>query len=161
VKNSDAGQLAAIDQTGVDSQLKEEIDHDPPHRRADRLPGRTGFSLPYSSSPSQAPALLVDYLNEVNRLADHPRRYNALTQNCTTTIREYALKAGGEGRLGWRLLANGDVDQLLCERRQISTDLPFTSLRAQSNITERAKAADDSPDFCTRIRLGLPDFNEP
>ena len=100
-------------------------------------------------------------LNEGNRLADHPRWYNALIQNCTTTIREHALKAGGEGRSDWRLLANGHVDQLLYERRQISTDLPFTSLRAQSNITERAKAADDSPDFCTRIRLGLPDFNEP
>ena len=30
--------------------------------------------------PAQARALLVDYLNEVNRLADHPRWYNALTQ---------------------------------------------------------------------------------
>ena len=63
--------------------------------------------------------------------------------------------------LDWRLLANGHADQLLYERRQIDTDLPIASLRAQSNITERAKAADHSPDFCRRIRLGLPDFNEP
>jgi hypothetical protein len=106
--------------------------------------------------PSQARALLVDYLNEVNRLADHPRWYNALIQNCTTTIREHALKAGGEGRSDWRLLANGHVDQLLYERRQISTDLPLASLRAQSNITEKAKLADDSLDFSSRIRQGLP-----
>ena len=85
----------------------------------------------------------------------------ALTRNCTTTIREHALKAGTGGRLDWRLLANGHADQLLYERRQIDTDLPIASLRAQSNITERAKAADHSPDFCRRIRLGLPDFNEP
>jgi hypothetical protein len=106
--------------------------------------------------PSQARALLVDYLNEVNQLADHPRWYNALSQNCTTTIREHALKAGGEGRLDWRLLANGHVDELLYERGQISTELPFASLRAQSNITEKAKLADDSPDFSSRIRQGLP-----
>jgi len=106
--------------------------------------------------PSQARVLLVDYLNEVNRLADHPRWYNALTQNCTTTIREHAVKAGGQGRLDWRLLANGHVDQLLYERRLISTDLPFASLRAQSNITEKARAADNSPDFSLRIRQGLP-----
>lgn len=106
---------------------------------------------------SQARALLVDYLNEVNQLADHPRWYNALTQNCTTTIREHTLKAGAGGRLDWRLLANGHIDQLLYERHQIDTDLPLASLRAQSNITERARAAaDDSLDFSSRIRQGLP-----
>ncbi len=106
---------------------------------------------------SQARALLADYLNEVNRLADHPRWYNALTQNCTTTIRGHAQNAGAGGRLDWRLLANGHLDQLLYERGQINTDLPFADLRARSDITERAKAADDSPDFSIRIRQGLPE----
>ena len=109
--------------------------------------------------PSQARALLVDYLNEVNHLADHPRWYNALTQSCTTTIREHALKAGAGGGLDWRLLANGHIDQLLYERRQIDTDLPLASLRAQCNITERAKEADDSFDFSSRIRQGLPNWH--
>jgi hypothetical protein len=108
-------------------------------------------------SPSQARALLVDYLKEVNRLADHPRWYNALTQNCTTAIRGHAQNVGAGGRLDWRLLANGHLDQLLYERGQIDTDLPFGDLRARSNITERAKAADDSPDFSARIRQGLPE----
>jgi hypothetical protein len=106
---------------------------------------------------SQARALLVDYLDEVNRLADHPRWYNALTQNCTTTIRSHAQNAGAGGRLDWRLLANGHLDQLVYERGQIDTDLPFANLRARSNITERARAADDSPDFSARIRQGLPE----
>ena len=106
---------------------------------------------------SQARALLVDYLNEVNRLADHPRWYNALTQNCTTTIRGHAQNAGAGGRLDWRLLANGHLDQLLYERGQINTDLPFAGLRARSDITGRAKAAGDSSDFSARIRQGLPE----
>ena len=105
---------------------------------------------------SQARALLVDYLDEINRLADHPQWYNALTQNCTTAIRSHAQYAGAGGRLDWRLLANGHLDQLLYERGQIDTDLPFDDLRNRSNITERAKAADDSPDFSARIRQGLP-----
>jgi hypothetical protein len=58
--------------------------------------------------------------------------------------------------LDWRLLANGHLDQLLYERGQIDTRLPFDELRARSNITERAKAGGDSPDFSTRIRAGLP-----
>ncbi len=104
---------------------------------------------------SQARALLVDYLEEVNRLANHPQWYNALTQNCTTTIRGHARNAGAGGRLDWRLLANGHLDQLLYERGQLDTDLPFADLRARSNITEKAKAAGDSSDFSSRIRRGL------
>jgi hypothetical protein len=106
---------------------------------------------------SQTRALLVDYLDEVNRLDQHPQWYNALTQNCTTTIRGHAQHAGAGGRLDWRLLANGHLDQLLYERGQIDTDLPFADLRARSNITERAKTAGDSPDFSARIRQGLPE----
>ena len=105
----------------------------------------------------QARALLVDYLNEVNLLAEHPRWYNALTQNCTTTIRGHAQDVGAGGPLDWRLLANGNVDQLLYERGRIDTDLPFADLRTRSNITERAKAAGDSSDFSARIRQGLPE----
>jgi hypothetical protein len=104
----------------------------------------------------QARALLIDYLAEVNRLADHPRWYNALTQNCTTTIRGHAQNVGASGRLDWRLLANGHLDQLLYERGQIDTDISLDDLRNRSNITERAKAADNSPDFSARIRQGLP-----
>jgi len=108
-------------------------------------------------SRPQARALLVDYLNEVNRLAEHPRWYNALTQNCTTTIRGHALDIGVGGPLDWRLLANGNVDQLLYERGRIDTELPFADLRTRSNITARSRAADDSPHFSTQIRQGLPE----
>ena len=105
---------------------------------------------------SQARALLVDYLEEVNRLADHPQWYNALTQNCTTTIRGHAQRVGAGGHLDWRLLANGHLDELLYERGEIDTDLPLADLRARSNITEKAEAAGDSPDFSFLIRQGLP-----
>ena len=104
----------------------------------------------------QARALLIDYLRQVNQLADHPEWYNALTQNCTTTIRGHAQNIGAGGSFDWRLLANGHLDELLYERGQIDTSLPLVDLRALSNITERAKSTDDSTDFSTRIRRGLP-----
>lgn len=108
------------------------------------------------ATAAQARALLVDYLHEVNQLVDHPEWYNALTQNCTTTIRGHAQNIGAGGNLDWRLLANGHLDELLYERGQIDTTLPFADLRSRSNITEKAKAAGDSPDFSARIRQGLP-----
>jgi hypothetical protein len=105
--------------------------------------------------PAQARALLVDYLDEVNSLADHPEWYSALTQNCTTTIRAHTQHIGAAGSFDWRLLANGHLDELLYERGQIDTRLPFADLKVRSDITDKAKAADDSPDFSAKIRQGL------
>jgi hypothetical protein len=110
---------------------------------------------------SAARALLVDYLAKVNQLAERPEWYNALTHNCTTTIRGHAKNVGPVSGWDWRLLANGHLDELLYERAQIDTRLPFSELRARSNITERAKAAGDSEEFSARIRAGLPDAREP
>ncbi len=118
--------------------------------------GEQVYLYRFRASPAQARALLVDYLTEVNQLADHPEWYNALTQNCTTTIRGHAQNIGAGGNLDWRLLANGHLDELLYQRGQIDTSLPFADLRSRSNITEKAKAAEDSPDFSVRIRQGLP-----
>jgi Domain of unknown function (DUF4105) len=118
--------------------------------------GEQGYLYRMRVPSADARALLVDYLNQVNQLGDHPQWYNALTQNCTTAIRGHAQNIGAGGNLDWRLLANGHLDELLFERGQIDTSLPFADLRSRSNITEKAKAADDSPDFSTRIRQGLP-----
>ena len=105
--------------------------------------------------PAQARALLVDYLDEVNSLADHPEWYNALTQNCTTTIRGHTQHIGAAGSFDWRMLVNGHLDELLYERGQIDTSLPFAEIKVRSDITDKAKAADDSPDFSAKIRQGL------
>jgi hypothetical protein len=106
------------------------------------------------ATPAQARALLVDYLDEVNSLANHPEWYNALTQNCTTTIRGHTQHIGAAGSFDWRMLANGHLDELLYERAQIDTSLPFAELKRRSDITDKAKAADDSPDFSAKIRQG-------
>jgi hypothetical protein len=106
--------------------------------------------------PERGRALLLDFLQELNRLAAQPRWYNALTHNCTTTIRYHAQQVA-EGRpWDWRLLANGRLDELGYERERIDTSLPFPELKARSDITGRAKAADAAPDFSIRIREGLP-----
>ncbi len=109
---------------------------------------------------ARARALLVDYLEEVNRLARQPRWYNALTHNCTTTIRLHAQNVAPRNPWNWRFLANGYLDELGYMRGTIDTSLPFAELRRRSNVTERGRAAGDAPDFSTRIREGLPDPRE-
>ena len=103
-----------------------------------------------------ARAVLLDYLEEANRLAARPRWYNALTHNCTTAIRYHMKNIAAENPWDWRILVNGRIDELGYERGSIDTSLPFEELRARSNISERALAAASAPNFSQRIREGLP-----
>jgi hypothetical protein len=104
----------------------------------------------------EARALLVDYLETIEHLAHHARWYNALTHNCTTTIRQHTSHVGAEGALDWRILVNGRLEELLYERGRIDNSLPFSELRERSEVTERAKAAGTASDFSRQIRVGIP-----
>jgi hypothetical protein len=105
-----------------------------------------------------ARALLLDYVGTINSLARQPRFYNALTDNCTTSIRRHVKHVVPRAHpFDWRLLANGYGDRMLYERGQIDANLPFELLRAKSLINAAAKAAERDPDFSSRIREGLPD----
>jgi hypothetical protein len=108
-----------------------------------------------------ARALLVDYLEEMNRLTTAPRWYNALLHNCTTVIRRHARQVAPRNPIDWRIIVNGYIDQLGYDRGSVDTSLPFDELRRASNITERAKAAGDDPGFSRSIRKGLPTAGRP
>jgi hypothetical protein len=104
----------------------------------------------------RARALLVDYLEEVDRLSVEPRWYNALTHNCTTAIRKHIMHVAGNQPFDWRILANGYIDEMMYERGTVDTSLPFAELKTRSSIDTRAKAADKDPAFSARIREGIP-----
>jgi hypothetical protein len=99
-----------------------------------------------------------EYLHSLNMIRDHPRWYNAITTNCTTTIRDQHPMAS-RTPWDWRILLNGKGDELMYERRAIVTaGLPFTELKQRALINSAAQAANDSPDFSHRIREGRPGF---
>jgi hypothetical protein len=104
-----------------------------------------------------AKAILQDYVKTINQLHQKPAFYNALTQNCTTSIRTHVQHIGAANPFDWRIIVNGYGDQMLYEHGRIDTSLPFEELRKRSNIVARAKAADQDPAFSRRIREGLPD----
>ena len=97
----------------------------------------------------------------MNDLAAEPSRYNALTTNCTTTIRRHAQRVAPNNPFSWKILVNGYIDELGYDRGTIDTSLPFEELRRISDITEKAQAAGDSPDFSRLIREGLPGARGP
>ena len=122
----------------------------------DRFRGEHTYLYRLSAPPDLARALLMSYVEEINKIAEHPEWYNAFTGNCTTSIRNRVLQAGGAIALDWRLFANGHLPELLYERGSLDRSLPFAELVAKSEITERAKAAGNAEDFSQQIRAGLP-----
>lgn len=111
------------------------------------------------ASPAQARERFLEYIKAMNALRDHPRWYNEVTTNCTTSIRtQRAVKL--RAPWDWRMLINGKADELLYERHAIATGgLPFSELKQRSLINERARAADKDPDFSRLIREDLPNGN--
>jgi hypothetical protein len=96
-------------------------------------------------------------MNTLNALHANARWYNAVTDNCTTSIRaQRAAKL--RVRWDWRILFNGKIDEMLYQDHVVATGgLSFTELKQRSLINERARTADQDPDFSRAIREGLPE----
>jgi hypothetical protein len=105
-----------------------------------------------------ARAVFMNYINAVNGLNAKPEWYNALTSNCTTTIRGLAKPFVKNSKFDWRILLNGYIDKMAYERKTLVQDVSFSELKARSLINDRAKAAGDSSSFSERIREGLPEW---
>src|SRR5438270_2179107 len=107
-------------------------------------------------SPAQARERFLEYIHSLNALRNKPRWYNAVTTNCTTSIRTQH-PADERPPWDWRILLNGKGDELMYERHLLVTgELSFAELKTRSLIDTRAIAANDSPDFSKLIREGLP-----
>jgi hypothetical protein len=115
----------------------------------------------YHTTISQARARerFLEYIHSLNALRNKPRWYNAITTNCTTSIR---TQHPPNERLpwDWRILLNGKADEMLYQDHAFATGgLSFTELKQRSLINERARAADQDPNFSRVIREGLPQNN--
>jgi hypothetical protein len=112
-------------------------------------------------APARARERFLEYVRSLNALRTQPRWYNAITTNCTTSIRS---QHPSKERIpwDWRILLNGKGDELLYEDGALVTGgLPFAELKQRSLINDRAKAADKDPAFSALIREGLPEQARP
>jgi hypothetical protein len=117
--------------------------------RTNYRPGEEVYLYHTTASAERARAIFLEYLKHLNRLHEHPKFYNAITDNCTTNIRVANVGAAGgkAAPWNWRILLNGKGDELLYERGMIDRSLPFAALKEQSLINKRAQAAGASEDF--------------
>src|SRR4029077_20813771 len=105
-------------------------------------------------SPAQARERFLEYIRSLNAMRDKARWYNAITTNCTTSIRTQHA-ATERMPWDWRILVNGKGDELLYERGVLDHSVPFTELKRRAYINARARAANNAPDFSERIRTHL------
>ena len=108
------------------------------------------------ASPENARALLLEYVSEASALAEQPKFYNSITANCATVVVKLVRAAGGTLPFDWRLIVNGFLPGYLYDRGAVVTTMPLSELMALARINDRAKAADQSPDFSRLIRVGVP-----
>lgn len=101
--------------------------------------------------------MFLDYLRTMNELRAAPRWYHAITNNCTTAIRNQHA-AGDRWPWDWRIIASGKLDEMLYDRGQISHTLPFPDLRKQARINQAALEADEDAGFSEAIRKGRAGF---
>jgi len=106
--------------------------------------------------PETKRALLLQYVRDANALAQKPQFYNSLTTNCTTTVVGLVRAIGKPAPLDWRLVVNGYLPGYLYENDALTKKVSLPELKRLAHIAERAKAADQAPDFSQRIRVGVP-----
>ena len=117
--------------------------------------GENVYLYPLRTPRDRVRRALLGYVEAMNRLAKAPEFYNAATGNCTTTIRTNLEHIGAAMPFDWRYLVNGYLNELLYEKNVVDTSRPLDAWKQASLIDERAKAADQDPDFSRRIREGI------
>jgi hypothetical protein len=113
-----------------------------------------------TAGPAWSRSLFLEYLRQLNEMHDHPRWYNALTNNCTTNIFSNKAAADGSSKASWdwRNVLNGKADEMEYERGDFAGTLPFADLKRRAYINPAARAADGDPDYSERVREGRPGF---
>src|SRR3989440_8289152 len=70
------------------------------------------------ASPAQAGESFLEYTKAMTMLHEHPRWYNEVTANCTTSIRTQR-SVSERAPWDWRMLINGEADEILYDRHAI------------------------------------------
>jgi len=106
--------------------------------------------------PERARALLVEYIEQANDLAAHPRFYNTLTNNCTTAIFDMARTVTLSIPFDWRIILTGHLPDYLYEHAAVDTRIPLEELRERADVTGRVDERLSEVEFSSRIREGVP-----
>lgn len=121
-----------------------------------RNPAEDVYLFRLKMPPESARQFFMEYIRQINSMAETPEWYNTLTTNCTTNVVRHVRAFGGQARYTWKVLLSGYAPQYAYELGALDATIPFEELRQKSYINPKAHAAGDDPEFSKKIREGLP-----
>jgi hypothetical protein len=118
-----------------------------------------------TAGPAWSRLFFLQYVGQANELRDHPKWYNAVTDNCTTNIFTQMAATGklpvGSSLHDWWIVLNGRGPEILYRNGNFAGNLPFPELIKRAYINPVAHTLNNAPDFSRRIRLNRPGFDSP
>jgi hypothetical protein len=106
--------------------------------------------------PAQVRGLLTQYIEVANDLDAHPRFYNTLTTNCTTTIFDMARAVNSSIPFDWRVILTGYLPSFLYDHGAVDTSLPLDELSRRADVNGRIDGDLSEIDFSSFVRNGVP-----
>jgi hypothetical protein len=104
------------------------------------------------ATPEKARAVFLDYLKTINAIHDQPHFYNALTENCMTSLFSHLRCVPPYPPYTIGVFMSGYSARYGYEKGGLDHSVPFDELERRSHINDLANAADKAPDFSQRIR---------
>ena len=130
--------------------------------RSNYRTGEEVYLFHTTAGPDWSRQLFMQYIQEANKLRDHPKWYNAATDNCTTNIFTQMAATGhlpaGSSLHDWWILLNGRGTEILYRNGNFAGNLPFPELMKKAYINPVARTVNDSPGFSQIIRENRPGF---
>ena len=108
------------------------------------------------TTQEKARALLLQYVQASNHLAQQPHWYNSLMTNCTTVVLTMIRTIVDEVPLDWRVVANGYLPDYAYDRSVLDSRLTLMELRDRSHINTAAQAHGLTDGFSAAIRQDVP-----
>jgi hypothetical protein len=109
-------------------------------------------------TPEKTRERFLEYVDSLHKLRNRPKFYNVINANCTTAVRSQ-IAATDQGRLDWRLVLNGKLDEYLMKQNLLAVKgMPLPELKEKGHVDAAARTADQDPAFSKRIREGVPGF---
>ena len=109
--------------------------------------GEKVYLFHLTASPQWSRDLFLQYLRQANSLHDHAKWFNAVTNNCTTSIFANMAATGhmpaGASRYSWWVLLNGRAPEMLYRGGNFAGKMPFAELMKEAYINPEANRAGD------------------